>query len=116
MMLFHNIISFEIKFKMSIIGTFKYFQNHKKHMTDPEIHSKPDVQILKMQFSSITYSTTKPLPSVYSMTYLHKSMKVMNEQTNKQQSKQSGQMWPISNQTCQFHITKRTKICGQRHA
>lgn len=57
-------------------------------MADPEIHSKPEVQSLKMQFSNITYSTTKPLPSVYSMTYLHKSMKVMNEQTSNKENSQ----------------------------
>jgi uncharacterized protein Usg len=59
--MFYNIKAFEMKleiFKRNVDNdTFKYFPNLQKHMNDLEIHEKPDIQSLQMQFPSITDST-----------------------------------------------------------
>jgi hypothetical protein len=50
--MFDNIKAFEIKmkiFKRDVDnGIFKYLPNLQRHMTDLEIHEKPDIQSLQM--------------------------------------------------------------------
>jgi hypothetical protein len=65
--MFDNIKAFEIKLKICKCyvnnNTFKYFPNLQKHMTDLEIHEKPDIQSLQMQFSSIIDSNIEQFSS-----------------------------------------------------
>jgi hypothetical protein len=69
---FDNIKAFEIK--LTVLkrdvdnGTFKYFPNLQKHMTDLEINEKPDIQSLHMQFSSIIDSAIKQFSSRFTQT------------------------------------------------
>jgi len=37
--------------------TVKYFPNPQNHMTDTEMHNKPDIRRLQMQFSNVTVSS-----------------------------------------------------------
>jgi hypothetical protein len=44
-------------------GTFKYFPNPQKYMTDLKIHDKPDIQSHQVQFSGVTDSIIRPFSS-----------------------------------------------------
>jgi hypothetical protein len=66
--MFDDFKAFEIKlksFKYDInSGICKYLIKPQK-MTDLQIHDKPHIQNLQMQFPSITASTNEPVPSTF---------------------------------------------------